>query len=192
MTSCLCKASRGDAMKSLLAFVFVVASAHSTYSQILGKPDPALEKDWQEYVTLLRTEPKTESFFKKRSPVRIDVWKQSAARGWDNNSLSITLHYRYRDNRDVQAIIQLQYTPTHYHGRRLWFTCPLKIAGRACNRRAGKLYLPPSFQHFGCRRCHDLTYLSCQKAHYAERVSATIDRRLKWLDTKISKYQVTS
>ena len=37
-------------------------------------------------------------------------------------------------------------------GRRWWFACP------RCGRRAGKLYLPPGEQFFGCRLCHRLTY----------------------------------
>ncbi len=37
-------------------------------------------------------------------------------------------------------------------GRRWWFACP------HCGRRAGKLYLPPNEQQFGCRVCHRLTY----------------------------------
>jgi hypothetical protein len=34
----------------------------------------------------------------------------------------------------------------------------------------GKLYLPPGARYFGCRRCHELTYRSCQE--HDGRVSA--------------------
>jgi hypothetical protein len=32
-----------------------------------------------------------------------------------------------------------------------------------------KLYLPMGARLFGCRKCHNLTYRSCQKAHFEER-----------------------
>ena len=44
---------------------------------------------------------------------------------------------------DVRIPIRLQTTPTQFGGRRWWFTCPLIVNGVACNRRVGKLYLPP-------------------------------------------------
>jgi TPR repeat protein len=81
MTPCLCKASRGDAMKSLLAVVFVVALVHGGEAKLLWKPARTLEKDWQEYVTLLRAETTTVAFFKRHSHDRINAWKQAAARG---------------------------------------------------------------------------------------------------------------
>ena len=67
-------------MKSLLAVVFVVALTQPHYAQVAEKPDVALEKDWQEYVTLLRTEESTASFFKKHAAERIKAWKEAAER----------------------------------------------------------------------------------------------------------------
>jgi hypothetical protein len=61
-------------------------------------------------------------------------------------------------------------TPTQLGGRRFWFICPLIVRGMACNRRVGNLYLPPGTRYFGCRKCHNLTYRSCQEAHQTERV----------------------
>jgi hypothetical protein len=46
----------------------------------------------------------------------------------------------------------------------------LIVGDVACNRRAGKLYLPSGARYFGCRKCHDLTYKSCQEAHQLERL----------------------
>lgn len=37
-------------------------------------------------------------------------------------------------------------------GLRWWFVCP------RCDRRAAKLYLPPTERMFGCRVCYDLAY----------------------------------
>jgi hypothetical protein len=60
-------------------------------------------------------------------------------------------------------------TRPYFGGRRWWFVCPLIVRGIACNRRAGKLYLPPGAKYFGCRKCHDLTYESCQDSHRFDR-----------------------
>ena len=89
---------------------------------------------------------------------------------------TITLHYRWRDSKDVRFPVRLQTTPTQFGGERWWFTCPLIVNGVACNRRAGKLYLPPGARYFGCRKCHDLTYRSCQEAHQTERLIASAER----------------
>ena len=83
---------------------------------------------------------------------------------------AVALHYRWRGTEDITVPVRLETTPTQFGGRRWWFTCPLIVRGIACTRRAGKLYLPPGARHFGCRKCHDLTYRSCQVAHQAERV----------------------
>jgi hypothetical protein len=83
---------------------------------------------------------------------------------------TVTLHYRWRGTEDIRIPVRLEATPTQFGGWRWWFTCPLILHGVACNRRAGKLYLPPGARYFGCRKCHDLTYRSCQEAHEAERV----------------------
>lgn len=96
---------------------------------------------------------------------------------------TIMLDYRWRDAEDVKIPIRLQTTPTQFGGRRWWFTCPLIVNGVACNRRVGKVYLPPGARYFGCRACHRLTYRSCQEAHQAERLFAGIDRMERWLDT---------
>lgn len=88
----------------------------------------------------------------------------------DADRPTITLHYRCRDKEGVSIPIRLEATPTQFSGRRWWFRCPLISRGIACKRRAAKLYLPPGAKYFGCRRCHELTYQSCQDAHKTERV----------------------
>jgi hypothetical protein len=59
--------------------------------------------------------------------------------------------------------VSLAVTRPRFGGLRWWFLCPLIVNGRACGRRVGKLYLPPGGRHVGCRRCHRLTYTSCQQ-----------------------------
>ena len=52
----------------------------------------------------------------------------------------------------------LVWSPCHFGGRRWWFTCPMKKIGSTCRKRVGALYLFGN--QFGCRKCHNLTYLS--------------------------------
>jgi hypothetical protein len=89
---------------------------------------------------------------------------------WNFDAPTVTLHYRWNDTEDVRIPVRLSKTPTQFDGQRWWFICPLIVRGLPCNRRVGKLYLPPGARYFGCRKCHDLTYRSCQEAHKAERL----------------------
>jgi hypothetical protein len=59
--------------------------------------------------------------------------------------------------------VRLTTTRPRFGGLRWWFLCPLVINGWPCERRAGKLYLPPHGRYFGCRQCHELTYRSVQE-----------------------------
>lgn len=86
-------------------------------------------------------------------------------------SPKITLKYLMKNCETVEVPIPLQSTCTRFGGKRWWFTCPLAIDdGVQCNRRVGKLYIPPGAKYFGCRNCYDLTYQSCQMAHLVERL----------------------
>ncbi len=96
---------------------------------------------------------------------------------------TIMLRYRWHDTKDVRLPIVLQTTPTQFGGQRLWFTCPLIVNGVKCDRRVGKLHLPPGAQYFGCRTCHDLTYRSCQQAHREQRLIASTGRMKDRLDS---------
>src|SRR6516162_5756583 len=59
--------------------------------------------------------------------------------------------------------IVLTATRTSFNALRWWFLCPFLKEGHSCNRRVGKLYLPPRGTYFGCRHCHDLTYRSIRE-----------------------------
>ena len=72
------------------------------------------------------------------------------------------------ETQDVHEAVGLTTTRPHFGGVRWWFLCPLAVAGRPCNRRVGKLYLPPGCRYFGCRHCYDLTYTSAQEAHKSD------------------------
>ena len=56
-------------------------------------------------------------------------------------------------------------------GRKWFFVCD------GCDRRACKLYLPKDETRFGCRRCHHLSFRSCQES----RSLAGLYRRLQRL-----------
>jgi hypothetical protein len=77
---------------------------------------------------------------------------------------------------DLDEPIPLQSTCQRNGGPRWWFTCPLAVNGRACGRRAAKLYLPPGGRYFGCRVCYDLTYESCQESYQFDRAFAQLAR----------------
>ena len=82
------------------------------------------------------------------------------------------LSYDWDHSEHILIPIQLQTTPMHFGGVRWWFTCPLIVDGNPCNRRVAKLYLSRDSMYYGCRRCHNLTYRSCQEAHQLERLLA--------------------
>jgi hypothetical protein len=69
------------------------------------------------------------------------------------------------EKESVDYHVRLATTRPRFGGLRWWFNCPLLADGWVCNRRVGKLYLPPRGRYFGCRHCHDLTYTSCQESH---------------------------
>ncbi|MGA2253126.1 MAG: hypothetical protein ABSG53_00565 [Thermoguttaceae bacterium] len=89
---------------------------------------------------------------------------------WDPGP-TLTLHYRQGET-DVRTPIRLDVTYPALGGVRWWFACPYIVNGVACNRRVGKLFLPPGARFFGCRRCHNLTYESSQEAHNMQRLVA--------------------
>ncbi len=80
----------------------------------------------------------------------------------------VVLHYP-RHGAYMWLRARLVATPARYGGQRWWVACPFTAKGVACNRRVGKLYLPPRAHQFGCRKCHTLAYKSSQDAHKAER-----------------------
>ncbi len=63
-----------------------------------------------------------------------------------------------RVTENIRTEIPLLYTPAYFGGVRYWLTCPLDKTGR----KLSILYLPPGKKYFGCRQCHNLTYMSCQ------------------------------
>jgi len=57
----------------------------------------------------------------------------------------------------------LREAPSVIGGTRIWFACP------NCAQTVGILHLPPGGSEFACRRCHNLTYRSCQESHRYDR-----------------------
>ena len=87
---------------------------------------------------------------------------------WSGSTPVIVLEYAHADGERVRLPVSLLTTQTQFGGFRWWFECPLN--GSGCNRRVGRLYLPPKARLFGCRRCHRLSYRSSQTAHIDERM----------------------
>jgi hypothetical protein len=80
----------------------------------------------------------------------------------------------------VGECIWLATTRPRFGGLRWWFLCPQTTDGKPCERRVGKLYLPPGARSFGCRRCHRLTYTSCQESHRYDSLFRRLARDLGW------------
>jgi hypothetical protein len=80
-----------------------------------------------------------------------------------------------RTGEQVEYRLALESTRPRRGGLRWWFRCPAVVNGKACGRRVGKLYLPPSSRYFACHHCHDLTYRSAQESHdWVERHSKAL------------------
>jgi len=84
---------------------------------------------------------------------------------------------------DYDYRVWMHTTPVLGVAVRWWFSCP------QCGRRCGTLYLPPGAQRFACRRCHNLTYASCQderKRGYLDRLIPGLAELDAWM-----KYEKT-
>ena len=92
----------------------------------------------------------------QKADVRVHVdWREEGL-----PTLRLEYGVRFRDTvHRVEEPVELTQTMLSSHGRRWWFTCP------SCNRRVGKLHLPPGQLYFACRHCHQLTY-DCRHSRY--------------------------
>jgi hypothetical protein len=100
--------------------------------------------------------------------------------GYEVNTLDLSfswmrLVYTFtRTGEKLDYTIKLETTSPYFEGHRWWFSCPLVVNGKPCDRRVGKLYLPPGGRYYGCRHCHDLTYTSCQESHKFDTLYASL------------------
>lgn len=77
---------------------------------------------------------------------------------------TITLSYtktKLGEKYSINDTIQFTTQKTNFGGSRFLFICP------NCYTRAAKLYMPNFSFHFQCRRCHNLTYQSCNESGYS-------------------------
>jgi hypothetical protein len=85
--------------------------------------------------------------------------RETSSLGFKVHQDRIILHYRrhYQDKvwEDVEEIVNLNFTPCNYGGKRVWFLCP------QCGRQVLALYL--NGKDFLCRHCCRLTYAVQQK-----------------------------
>lgn len=90
----------------------------------------------------------------------------------NTNYYWLRLHYTISSTQErIDFKVRLTTSRPNFGGLRWWFVCPLIVNGKACNRRASKIYSPPGSRYFGCRHCNDLTYTSCQES----------DKRVNWI-----------
>lgn len=92
-----------------------------------------------------------------RSPVTGDAIVLEHRRTRQGTRRFVRLRYSL-DNKRHRYRIELIPDRTAF-GVRWWFACPLQ----GCGRRTRMLYLPPGESFFGCRSCHNLTYLQTQR-----------------------------
>ncbi len=85
------------------------------------------------------------------------------------------INYRW-NGENIFTRIHLESTVPHYSGTRWFWTCPMSLERGKCDRRVAKLYLLNG--SFGCRQCHDLTYLSCQRSHHLQRLSSRLGQKV--------------
>lgn len=89
---------------------------------------------------------------------------------------TIVLSWRGQQNTVTQTIPIT--TAWVNYGKRYYFQCP------RCNRRAVILYLE---QEYICRKCHKLTYESCQESHRFDGLSGLTDSQFRNL-MKVTAY----
>ena len=77
--------------------------------------------------------------------------------------------------------VELTRTLSSFGAERVWFICP------GCGRQVRKLYLPPGAFHFGCRICHDLSYLSRQTRGHSPRDDSKRLERLRLLAERLHR-----
>jgi hypothetical protein len=64
----------------------------------------------------------------------------------------------------LNATIKIEFTRCHFGGSRPWFRCQGLPREVHCGRRVRIVYLAFGAEFWACRRCWDLTYISCQKS----------------------------
>jgi hypothetical protein len=113
----------------------------------------------------------------------------------EETDLVLVLNYTLtQSGEQVEIPTPLETTRLCRGGLRWWGRCPLVVGRRPCERRIGKLYLPPGARYFGCRHCHGLTYTSCQESHQYDGVFRCLARdtgmdfeTVKWAMNSIGK-----
>lgn len=97
-----------------------------------------------------------------------EVWYPGPGEGDGSGALAVV---RYGIRGPPHACwVPLVSVMTHWGARRWFFLCP------GCDRRCGRLYLPPSSNHFRCRRCHRITYETCRLPRLSERFIEEMSR----------------
>lgn len=89
--------------------------------------------------------------------------------------LELKLSFRYGQATEIVQFVPISFNRNADGRISRLFTCPLDWNGSVCGLHVRKLYAKGPY--FGCRRCHSLTYESCQEAHKFERLRERLQRR---------------
>ena len=84
-----------------------------------------------------------------------------------SDSPSIQLDYKARRSgteewKNIKYSLSMESLPCTFGGKRWFFICGLYKGGKYCGRRVRNLY--QAGDYFGCRKCADLTYESCNES----------------------------
>ena len=88
------------------------------------------------------------------------TWKRSDGQETGNIGIKaetdrLHLSYKYRHPEEewlpIEAVVEFDWTPCHFGGRRPWFRCP------SCGRQCAIIY---GGKYFSCRSCHNLAFPS--------------------------------
>lgn len=86
-----------------------------------------------------------------------------------SETMSLNVYYTYNKTEKISDVIRLDAIPGYFGGKRLYLICP------GCGRRTWYLYFR---RFFKCRKCHNLTYQSCNESHTSDRFYAMMAAQL--------------
>ena len=99
-------------------------------------------------------------FYYKVGPAKITLTVEVSMETGDRwvRFLSLDCDH-WPEEKTLNCLVGLDYTPCHFGNCRWWFLCTSLIKGQICRRRVGVLYiLPTDTAHFACRNCLGLRY----------------------------------
>ena len=104
---------------------------------------------------------------------RVSDGKETASCHYAFNTTSepmrVFVSYTYAGSMEMTCNVMLEAIRPYFGGKRLYLICP------ECGRRRWYLYLR---RFVKCRKCHNLTYRSCNESHGSDRFYASMAKGL--------------